>query len=50
MAVSKCCGSCKWCHKDELNDLICVNGNSEYVTDYVDEEHSCCDFEEKDIR
>lgn len=48
MSKLKCCGTCNWCHKDELDDYICVNGDSEYVSDYVEYKHCCDDYESKD--
>ena len=41
------CKSCKWCKIDELRDKICVNDESEYMADYVDDKHSCIDYEPK---
>jgi len=38
----KCCGTCNYGYCDELQDYICVNDESDYVTDYVDYNH-CCD-------
>ena len=35
------CGNCDLCVTDS-EDLICVNDQSEYLGDYVEESH-CCD-------
>lgn len=35
------CSTCEYCEKDENNDFICVNYDSEYVADFVDENHFC---------
>ena len=45
MDKTKNCGTCTWCKIDELNDMICVNSDSEYVSDYVDKTHCCDDYE-----
>ena len=34
------CGNCEYCEK-ENGDLVCVNQLSEYVSDYVEESHTC---------
>lgn len=47
MEKNKNCSTCKWCFRDELKDMICVNGDSEYVSDYVDKIHCCEDYEPK---
>lgn len=39
--------NCMWCVRDECNEMICDNANSEYVTDYVDRAHCCEDYESK---
>ncbi|MBR3646212.1 MAG: hypothetical protein IKN54_07310 [Lachnospiraceae bacterium] len=49
--VEKVCGECKWCHKEQVGedwDMICVNGDSDYCADFVEWNHSCEEFEEKD--
>lgn len=42
------CSTCKYGHYDEMQGYVCVNGNSEYVADFVDAEHVCEDYEGKD--
>ena len=38
----KCCGTCEYGYVDkELLDYICVNSDSENVTDYVDADFYC---------
>lgn len=44
----KTCANCNWCHRDELEDMICVNGDSEYTSDYVYKNHSCDEWEGTD--
>ena len=39
------CGSCHWCIKDKQGDMICGNDSSEYVADYVSEEHWCEEYQ-----
>ena len=34
------CGNCDWCAENG-EDLVCVNNESEYLADFVDENHSC---------
>lgn len=42
---------CKYRYTDELKDTICVNGESENVTEYVDEEtcRRCEDREPQEV-
>ena len=42
------CGSCKYGHYDDEEGYMCANSDSEYVADYVEFEHWCEDFEEKE--
>ena len=44
--AKKKCGNCNWCAK-EGEDLVCVNSDSEYVADYVEQDHVCDEWEEK---
>lgn len=46
--MKECCGNCKYGNYDEMQGYVCVNGESEYVADFVEYEHSCCDFEAKE--
>ena len=41
------CKNCKWCAVNDLDDMICVNSESEYTADYVDEKHVCDEHEPK---
>lgn len=34
------CGNCNYCAENG-EDLVCVNQESEYVSDFVETEHSC---------
>ena len=36
-------GNCYYCAENGL-DLVCVNQDSEYVSDFVSEDHSCVDW------
>ena len=38
------CGNCNWCAENG-EDLVCVNNDSEYVADFVEENHSCDSWE-----
>lgn len=46
--MSKCCGTCEYGNYDEVQGYVCVNDDSEYVTDYVEYCHCCVDYEPKD--
>lgn len=41
------CKNCRWYCKFEG---VCVNGKSDYVADFVDEEHLCRKYEERKER
>ena len=41
----KICGECKWSERDGWGDPVCVNGESEYCTEYVDPTDSCDGWE-----
>lgn len=42
----RCCGTCRWHYHDaESDDWVCVNDNSDYVTDYTDYEDTCEEWE-----
>lgn len=42
----KCCGTCRWHQHENITDgWVCVNGDSEYCTDFTDYEHTCPDWE-----
>lgn len=38
--MAKNCGNCDYC-AEKGEDLVCVNQESEYVADYVDDDHIC---------
>ena len=41
-----CCGTCKWHLHENVDDgWVCVNGDSEYCTDFTDYDHTCPDWE-----
>ena len=37
------CGNCDFCER-ECGDLVCVNDQSEYLADFVEETHACDDW------
>lgn len=41
------CKNCKWCAVNDLKDMICINSESDYTADYVDETHVCEEYEPK---
>ena len=46
--MAKCnCNSCRWCVKEKNGDMICANDRSEYLADYVSEDHWCEEHEEE---
>ena len=48
MANNKCCGTCEWSMYDKVNGYVCTNGESDYVADFVEYEHFCDEYEEKE--
>lgn len=46
--MERSCENCRWCTIEENSDMVCVNGDSEYVADFVDEKHCCEEFEENE--
>lgn len=47
---NQCCGTCRYYYRDKTmlpGDHVCVNDQSEYVTDYVERDHVCPDWEAK---
>ena len=48
--MAECCGTCKYGHYDKMQGYVCVNDESEYVADFVDEEMACDFWEIKDDR
>lgn len=46
--MKKCCGTCKWNEYDEYGYAwVCCNGDSDYCADFIEYEHSCEEWEEK---
>lgn len=45
--MSKCCENCKWFKEDPdfETDHICCNDKSEYIADWVEENHTCDEWE-----
>ena len=43
----KCCGTCAYSCYDKMNDYVCGNAQSEYAADFVEYDHVCEDYEEK---
>lgn len=41
------CGNCNYCAENG-EDLVCVNDKSEYVADFVSENHSCDEWDGTD--
>lgn len=48
MCETQCCGTCKYGSYDRMQGYACVNGDSEYCTDFVEYGHTCEDWEEKE--
>lgn len=46
----KCCATCEYAEYGEIQGYVCVNGDSEYVADFVEADHSCVDYEPKEER
>ena len=45
--MEKNCGNCDYC-AEVYDDLVCVNDQSEHLTDYVDENDSCDNWSRDD--
>lgn len=45
--TNSCCGTCKYGSYDKINGYVCVNGESDYVADFVEYGHSCDFWEQK---
>lgn len=44
----KTCRICQYGSYDEMQGYVCVNGDSEYVADFVEADHSCIDYTPKE--
>lgn len=42
------CGNCKHADYDSEQGYICLNDNSEYLSDFVEHDHWCSDYEEEE--
>lgn len=47
MENRKCCGTCRYGSYDKMQGYVCVNGDSEYCTDFTEYDHVCDDWEGK---
>lgn len=45
--TQRTCGFCLYSSFDEFGDMVCVNGDSEYCADYIDDKHTCVDYTHK---
>lgn len=45
--MNGCCGTCRYSHYDKMQGYVCVNDESEYVADFVEYEHWCEDWVNK---
>lgn len=42
----ECCGNCRYHHHEPIDDgWVCVNDESEYVTDWTDYDFCCDEWE-----
>lgn len=48
MRETQCCGNCEYGSYDKIQGYVCVNGDSEYCADFVEYDHTCEDWEEKE--
>lgn len=46
--MERLCKTCKYGNYDEMQGYVCVNGESEYVADFVDEDNWCEEWEENE--
>lgn len=44
MCENKCCGNCKYAMKNDLDEYMCANGESEYCSDWIETDHCCEDW------
>ena len=42
--MAKNCGNCDYCAENG-EDLVCINSESEFLGDFVEENHSCDDWD-----
>lgn len=46
--MDKNCENCRYYEHEDINDgYVCVNGESEYCSDWVEPEHCCAEWVEK---
>ena len=45
---TQCCGNCEYGSYDKMQGYVCVNGDKEYCADFVEYDHTCEDWEEKE--
>lgn len=43
----ECCGTCECSTYDKTNGYVCSNCESDYVADFVEYDHSCDFWEQK---
>lgn len=46
--MKKCCGTCRYGHYDKMQGYVCVNDESEFVADFVEHDHICEEWEDKE--
>lgn len=44
----KRCATCEYAEYNEVQGYVCTNGESEYVADFVEANHSCTDYSLKE--
>ena len=48
-ARGECCGTCEWHQHENISDgWVCVNGDSDYCTDWTDYGFWCEQYEKKE--
>lgn len=44
----QCCATCLWIERDDQEEeMVCMNEDSNYYMDVIDENHSCADYVEE---
>ena len=43
-----CCGNCKYASYSRENGYVCENMDSDYASDYVEHDHGCEDWRNRD--
>ena len=48
MSAKRVCGTCKYHARDDNGDWVCVNSDSDYITDWTDYDDGCEEWEQRE--